>query len=82
MAFKKEAVPMICPIPLNIQMHDQWIGIRCDMLYHRTVILKDKLIEYRRHGNNTSDFGRNTFLVMIRNRFVLLSELIKAGRKR
>ena len=78
MAFRKEVVDKVCPIPQNIQMHDQWIGIRCDMLYHRTVILKDKLLEYRRHDNNASDFGRNTPLVMVKNRMILLGELLKA----
>ena len=34
-------------------MHDYWIGQIAD-LYYKTTFIPDKLLRYRRHGNNTS----------------------------
>lgn len=76
MAFRREALNVIFPIPKNIQMHDQWIGVKCDLKFHRTVFLPEPLICYRRHEKNVSDFGHNSVGVMIRNRLVFLKELL------
>ena len=56
MAFRKEVLDAVLPIPKDVTMHDQWIGVKCDLKYHRTVFLKEPLILYRRHEKNVSDF--------------------------
>lgn len=53
MAFRKELLKWVLPFPENIPMHDQWIGIMAE-LHGKTVFLDEKLIKYRRHGENKS----------------------------
>ncbi|MCH4282006.1 MAG: glycosyltransferase family 2 protein [Solobacterium sp.] len=54
MAFKKELIPLICPIPRNIAMHDQWIGLLAEET-GTVAFLPEQLIQYRKHrGSNSS----------------------------
>ena len=53
MAFKSDMKEKILPIPNDIEMHDQWIGVICDK-YGKSVFLNKKLIHYRRHDDNLS----------------------------
>lgn len=75
MAFHKDLKPYILPIPDDIQMHDQWIGVINDKHRGGTVFFKEPLLYYRRHGDNVSDFGRNSVWVMIKNRLIFLRRL-------
>ena len=81
MAFRKELRDEIIPIPRNIQMHDQWIGMVNDSRHKNALFLPDILLKYRRHQNNVSDFEKNTLFVMIKNRIILLRELRKAFKR-
>lgn len=55
MAFKKELVPSICPIPRTIAMHDQWIGLIAEET-GVVAFLPESLILYRKHsGSNSSN---------------------------
>lgn len=76
MAFRREVLDIIFPIPKDIQMHDQWIGVKCDMRYHRTEILPEQLICYRRHEKNVSDFSHNGVFQMIKNRLIFLKGIL------
>ena len=78
MAFSAELKERILPIPDDIQMHDQWIGLLNDKHHGGCVFLEEKLLYYRRHEHNVSDFGHNTFPVMLYNRMLLLRRM--AGR--
>jgi len=79
MAFDAAMKDSVLPIPDDIEMHDQWIGIIGDNLGDN-VFIKDKLIKYRRHESNASDaFNHHSFGKMLRNRIVLLSRLTKRG---
>ena len=71
MAFKKELVEWILPIPKDIPMHDQWIGMISDGIFGKSVFLQDKLLLYRRHEHAVSDFGHNSVSVMIQNRLLI-----------
>jgi len=53
MAFKKELVSMICPIPRKVAMHDQWIGLVAEKT-GKVVFLEESLILYRKHKNSNS----------------------------
>lgn len=77
MAFRREALSEVLPIPKEIQMHDQWIGIVCDLKFHRTSLLPRQLIYYRRHEVNVSDFSHNSVGVMIKNRLIFLRALLR-----
>ena len=76
MAFHKSLLPYILPIPDDIQMHDQWIGVINDWHRGGTVFLKEPLLYYRRHDQNVSDFGRNPLPVMIANRMLFFRRLV------
>lgn len=74
-AIKKEVVPCILPIPKDIPMHDQWIGLVSDSIFGNSCFLEKKLLLYRRHENAVSDFGHNSVRVMIKNRWVIFCHL-------
>ena len=81
MAFKNEIKNYILPIPLKIEMHEQWIGILNEK-YGKTYFLNEKLLEYRRHTTNVSSFKHHSIGVMIRNRCIFIKEFIMRGKKR
>lgn len=76
MAFKRELLDIVLPIPRNIEMHDQWIGILAETR-GKVIFLDDVLFHYRRHGDNVSSFTHYPIPRMIRNRVVLVTELGK-----
>lgn len=71
MAFRKELVRYILPIPANIHMHDQWIGILSDH-YGKSIFLKKNLIHYRRHEGNVTDLKHSSVSEMVKNRMILM----------
>lgn len=75
MAFNANMKKHILPIPMNIEMHDQWIGLLCEK-YGKSIMIHDKLIKYRRHKNNVSNLNKHHDLIkMIANRLALFKEL-------
>ena len=76
MAFKRELLDEVLPIPDYIEMHDQWIGVINDLLKRGTVFIPDKLIKYRRHGANASGMSHYGVLRMIKNRLCFLWALL------
>lgn len=80
-AFKKELKEKILPIPNEVYLHDQWIGMIAE-IEGKTSFINEKLIKYRRHSNNSSSFKHLPLKVMINNRVGYLFELIKYLMKR
>lgn len=76
MAFKSELKNKILPIPNNIEMHDQWIGLKIEK-NGKVLFINDKLIYYRRHNNNVSKMKHYPLFKMLKNRIVLIKEFIK-----
>ncbi|MCD7893155.1 MAG: glycosyltransferase family 2 protein [Erysipelotrichaceae bacterium] len=75
MAFNASLKKYILPIPRNIAMHDQWIGIIAE-IYGTVYLLDEKLILYRRHEDNVTT-GRINVIKKIYYIFILVSSLIK-----
>lgn len=75
-AFKKELIKEILPIPNSIYLHDQWIGMIAED-NGKTKFINDKLMKYRRHSNNNSSFHHLSISKMIINRFMYLREYLK-----
>lgn len=73
MAFKSDLKDKILPIPNNIEMHDQWIGLLGEK-YGECFFLEKCLIKYRRHNNNVSQLQHYGFIKMIKNRYRLVKE--------
>lgn len=76
MAFRKELLDIALPLPRNIEMHDQWLGILAETKGD-VVFLDEVLFHYRRHGDNVSSFTHYPIPKMIRNRIVFVFELTK-----
>lgn len=76
MAFDARLKPYILPIPDTIQMHDQWIGLMNEVYGNGTCLLPEKLLLYRRHGQNVSDFSHANPGQMLVRRVVLAKEII------
>lgn len=53
MAFRKELLPYILPIPKSVPMHDMWIGLVAETV-GKVSFIREPLILYRRHGKNAS----------------------------
>lgn len=53
MAFRKEVKDYVLPFPKHILWHDMWIGLMVEK-HGKTKFINDKLLYYRRHGNNAS----------------------------
>lgn len=81
MAFKRELLDKVLPIPNSIEMHDQWIGVINDLKKGGTCFLPEKYLLYRRHGKNASNMKHYGVVKMIRNRFVFLWELGRRSLK-
>jgi len=52
-AFRRTILKKLLPFPPHIVMHDYWIGMIADF-YYKTTFIPDKLLRYRRHGDNAS----------------------------
>lgn len=76
MAFKGNLKKDILPIPNDIEMHDQWIGLICEK-EGKSLFINDKLIRYRRHNNNVSNMKHYSIIRMMNNRIKIIKEIIK-----
>lgn len=74
-AFRKELKKEILPIPENIYLHDEWIGLVAE-LNGKTKFIDEKLIKYRRHSSNTSSFKHLPIAAMIKNRIGYIRVII------
>ena len=76
MAFDNKLKDSILPIPNNIKMHDQWIGILAEK-YGTVELIEDKLIKYRRHSNNVTYMKHDSIFNMIKMRIIFIKEYLK-----
>lgn len=76
MAFRKELVPFIIPIPENVPMHDQWIGLVAEKK-GKVIFLPKQLIKYRRHDDNATSLKHSDAGNMLKWRTQILGALMK-----
>ncbi len=88
MAFRREILKYALPIPEDIKMHDQWIGMVAEALAkgkagagkcRKPVFFASKLIKYRRHSANVSSMKHDPALKMILYRLRLIINLRSRG---
>ncbi|MCM1257806.1 MAG: glycosyltransferase family 2 protein [Roseburia sp.] len=77
MAFHRKLLPLVLPIPDEIEMHDQWIGLINDITGGESVFLRQPLLLYRRHEKNVSDFNHGTVPEMVKKRWILAKALLR-----
>lgn len=71
MAFDRKLLKKIMPIPKNIPMHDQWIGILGE-IYGKVKFLDLPLIYYRVHGGNVTGGATSFSQKMAWRRYLIL----------
>ena len=76
MAFDKKMIEKIMPMPRAIPMHDQWIGLICN-IYGKVVFLDQPLIYHRVHGKNATGLKKNSFGVKAEWRRYVVTRLYK-----
>lgn len=78
MAFNRRILEKALPFPKDIPMHDWWIGLVGEV-YGKTCFIENRLIRYRRHGNNASPTGEKSkysFGKKIFFRWIIIKNLI------
>lgn len=81
MAFDRKLLYYALPIPEEVEMHDQWIGMINELLGQKSRFIGDRLLWYRRHDTNVSDFSHGTILQMLNKRRILLRALYKRKKQ-
>lgn len=79
MAFNRKVLDTALPFPSKIPMHDIWIGNVAAFKF-QIKFISDKLIFYRRHGNNASTASAPTkasLMKQINYRLPVISGLLK-----
>jgi glycosyltransferase involved in cell wall biosynthesis len=77
MVFRKDVLKKVLPISSRVGLgHDAWIGILSEFFNFRTIFIKEKLIDFNRHGFNASSMKRRPILLIIRDRIHFISALI------
>ena len=71
MAVRRSAMKRILPIPDDIWIHDQWIGLLSEQL-GEVVFLEEPLIYYRRHGGNVTELTHGSITSMIKKRYHMI----------
>lgn len=82
MAFRKELLSIILPIPEEMYMHDYWIGMAAE-LCGDVKLIENPLIAYRRHGDNVTQMSHGSLSFMIKKRINMLKclNLLKKRKK-
>lgn len=84
MGFRKDLLIYALPFPKKTPMHDIWLGLIAE-IYGKTFFTSDKLIKYRRHGENASAASEKSdfsFFYKLRYRLVLISNILQRYIKR
>ena len=81
MAFKKELLPLILPIPREIYMHDYWIGTAGEMA-GGTALVKAPLLSYRRHDDNVTEMHHGSVRFMLKKRLSMIGCLFILRKRR
>ena len=78
MAFNRKILEKALPFPMNIPMHDSWIGLIAE-IYGKVYFNKEVLFYYRRHESNVTELNnsKNSRLKQFQMRCSLIKNLIK-----
>jgi glycosyltransferase involved in cell wall biosynthesis len=76
MAMRCEAKSFLFPFPIDVGLHDEWIGL-CSSLGGRINFTADKLVDYRRHEANVTQLVHGSLSSMIRKRLKLLFAVLR-----
>ena len=80
MAIRRKILPRIFPIPENVWIHDQWIGLLAEQL-GKVVFLQESLLLYRRHGGTVTELTHGSIISMIQKRYHMMIEINQRVRE-
>jgi glycosyltransferase involved in cell wall biosynthesis len=82
MAFRRELIPVITPIPPYVESHDLWIALAANQL-GSNLHIDDKTLRKRRHGNNTtSTVSNRSVFLKLRSRLIFVRSMIELSARR
>jgi glycosyltransferase involved in cell wall biosynthesis len=73
MAFRRELVPLILPIPRFVESHDLWIALASNLIGSNAHVERSTIVR-RIHGQNAS-LARRSFVKKLRSRAIFLLSL-------
>lgn len=76
MAFTRELMTQAMPFPEKLPMHDWWIALVALKKKRKTVMLRNPLILWRRHGDNVTG-GKTSFVQKVTWRIKMISSLAR-----
>ncbi len=76
MAFDRKMLKKIMPVPKSVPMHDQWIGLICE-IYGKVVFLDQPLIYHRMHGKNVTGTSKNSLAQQAEWRRYIVTRIIR-----
>ena len=77
MAFRANLLKHALPIPANIEMHDQWLGILNDFYYKKSYFVNKPLLYYRRHADNNSAMVPYSTGKRLKNRLTFIGQFLR-----
>lgn len=80
MAFRRDILNRILPVPDSIWIHDQWIGLLAEQLGN-PVFLEDVLLLYRRHGANVTELTHGSVISMLKKRYDMIMGINRRIRR-
>jgi glycosyltransferase involved in cell wall biosynthesis len=82
MAFRRELVPLVAPIPAYVESHDLWIALAANQI-GSNLHIDDKTLRKRRHGNNTtSTVSSRPLFLKLRSRLIFARSMIDLSMRR
>lgn len=76
MAFTRKVMEESLPFPTELPMHDWWIALVAIKKGYKTVLLRESLISWRRHGDNVTG-GKTSAVQKIKLRLTMLLSLAR-----
>lgn len=78
MCFTRTLLEDVLPFPEGLPMHDIYIGNYAAFNGYKIRFVPDRLIRYRRHGNNasiTSEHSHRSMLLRLKDRLIILKSI-------
>lgn len=75
MAFKREMLKLILPIPSFVESHDIWIAIAAN-LFQTNIHINEKTLIRRIHGNNVTQYDRS-LIEKLKSRVFFMRSIVR-----
>lgn len=66
MAFKRSLLELALPFPEKISQHDIWLGLCADAFNMKIEFIPDRLMNYKRYGENFSPMDKSKYPIYLR----------------